>query len=243
MSDVAARRAPRLLADAAGSGPYFAALLVLALVSFWPSYLAQLGAQSAYTHLHAVLATVWMGMLIAQPNLVRRRRLDWHRALGRISYGLVPIIVVSMVLLAHSRIVGIPAERWPVRTYVLYLQVSLIVVFTLCYVLAIVTRRDMAVHARFMICTGFTLIDPILIRLFFWIHDNPGWNDQWLTFGLTDLGLVVLIVLERNERRGRWVFPVMLPVFVASQLPAVLGWTAAPSWQAFARWFAGLPLT
>lgn len=232
-----------MLLDPAKSGPFFAGMLLIALISFWPSYLSQLGAQSAYTHLHASLATAWLLMLIAQPVLIRQKSRDWHRALGRISYGLAPAILVSMILLAHSRIVGIPDDKWPIRTYILYLQVSLILVFALCYAMAIVTRKDQALHARFMICTAFTLIDPILIRLCFWINPTPTWNYQWLTFGVTDLVILALIVAERHSRRGRWVFPTMLAVFVASQLPALLQWTGWPAWQRFAHWFQGLPLT
>lgn len=243
MTETAVRQPARTLIDPSRSGPYFAGLLLLALISFWPSYLSQLGAQTAYTHLHASLAAVWLLMLVAQPILIRRGRRDYHRALGRISYGLVPLILVSMILLAHSRIVGITGDAFPLRTYILYLQVSLVTVFVLCYALAVLTRRDMPVHARFMIGTGFTLIDPVLIRLMFWIDDSPSWNYQWLTFGLTDLVILTVIWLERDARRGRWVFPAMLAVFVVSQLPALLQLTNTPGWQAFARWFASLPLT
>ena len=55
--------------DLARSGPYFAGMLLVALVAFWPSYLSQLGANGAYTHLHAILATLWILLLIAQPTL------------------------------------------------------------------------------------------------------------------------------------------------------------------------------
>ena len=243
MTEAAVKPSPRMLLDPAKSGPFFAGMLLIALISFWPSYLSKIGAQSAYTHLHASLATCWILMLIAQPMLIGRRRRDWHRALGRISYGLAPAILVSMILLAHSRIVGIPPEAWPIRTYILYLQVSLILVFGFCYAMAVLTRKDQAVHARFMICTAFTLIDPILIRLCFWIGPHPTWNYQWLTFGVTDLVILALIFSERHAKRARWVFPAMLVVFVLSQLPAVLQWTGASSWQAFAHWFQALPLT
>ena len=227
----------------ARSGPYFAGLLLIALVAFWPSYLSQLGAQTAYTHLHAFLATSWMLMLVAQPLLIRAKRRDLHRALGKISYGLVPIIIASVILLANSRIKGIEGDAFPLRSYILYLQISLVVVFGLCYAAAIVTNKDMALHSRFMICTGFTLIDPVFIRLLFWIGPEPTWNYQWLTFGITDVAILALIWLERDARRGRWVFPAMLVVFVLSQLPAVLQLTGLPVWQAFAHWFAALPLT
>jgi uncharacterized membrane protein YozB (DUF420 family) len=216
---------------------------LVALVAFWPSYLSQLGANGAYTHLHATLATLWILLLIAQPTLIRRRRRNWHRALGRVSYGLAPLVVVSIILLARSRIAGLAGEAFASQTYVLYLQVSLVTLFGLSYALAVLTRRNTALHARFMICTGFTLIDPVVIRLMIWADSAPSWNYQWFTFGLTDLIILSLIWVERDARRGRWVFPTMLSVFVLSQLPAVLQMTHAPWWQAFSRWFAALSLT
>ena len=96
--------------------------------------------------------------------------------------------------------------------------------------------------ARFMICTGLTMIDPVAARLLLWWSAPPTWNYQWLTFGLTDLVLIALIWMERGRPTGRTVFPVMLVVFVLAQAPSLLGLTHAPAWQEFARWFAALPL-
>lgn len=229
--------------DFARSGPWFAGFLLLALVAFWPTYLSRIGASTAYTHLHAVTATLWMMMLVAQPAAIRARRLDLHRSLGKISFGLVPLIVLSVLLLAHSRLSGLTGPAFAGQSYVLYLQVSLVALFTLCYVGAMVYRRNRAVHARFMVCTALTLVDPVVVRFMLWVDSPPSWNYQLFTFGLTDVLLVGLVWLDRGSRRGRWVFLAMLPVFVVSQLPALLGLTASAPWQAFARWFAGLPLT
>jgi hypothetical protein len=226
------------------SGPYFAGLFLVALVAFWPSYLSKaFSDSSSYTHLHAFLAASWMLILVAQPMLIRAKRLAWHRLIGRFSYVLAPLFVVSIVLLAHSRIRGLGGEAYANQTYILYLQASLTVLFGLSYALAITKRRVVALHARFMVCTALTMIDPVVIRLLLWIDQTPSWNYQWLTFGLTDLALVALIWLERHSRAGRMVFPGMLAVFVLAQVPALFGLTDTPLWQAFARWFAALQLT
>jgi len=233
--------------DLARSGPYFAALLIVTQIAFWPTYLSlAFSASSAFTHFHAVTATVWLLLLIAQPLAIRTRRLAWHRALGQASYVVAAVVFVSIVLLAHDRMrraTAATADLFAVQTYVLYLQLSLAALFGLSYGLGLATRRNMALHARFMVCTGLTLIDPVVIRLMFWADPTPTWNYQWFTFGLTDLAFIVLIYLERDSRIGRRVFPAMLSVFAASQLPALLGFTDGPSWQSFARWFATLPLT
>lgn len=226
--------------DLTKSWKYFAGLLLLALVAFWPTYLSKPTASSVYTHLHAATATLWMALLILQSWAIGSRRVALHRSSGKASYVLAPLFVVSALLLAHSRIRGIEGEAYALQTYVLYLQISIVLLFGLSYGLAIATRRSVARHSRFMVCTALTLIDPVVIRILFWIEPMPAWNYQWATFGITDLVFLILIWFERSNRTGRGVFPAMLGVFVVAQLPALLGWTNGPLWQAFARWFASI---
>ena len=221
------------------SAPYFATLLLIALVAFWPTYLSQVAGASGYTHLHAASATAWMLMLIVQPLAIHLGRRPLHRRLGAASYLVAPLVVVSMVLLAHSKLPPvIDAERLGV-----YLPLSLAALFALSYGLAIITRRTVMLHARFMVCTALTLVDPVFIRLLYWAYPNPQTLHQWWTFALTDLVFLALIYRERHARSGRLVFPVMLAVFVAAQLVFLLGLYDVPIWAQFVRWFAALPLT
>ncbi|HYI63860.1 MAG TPA: hypothetical protein VEW71_03130 [Allosphingosinicella sp.] len=226
--------------DLARSWKYFAGFFLLALVAFWPTYLSQVRASSPYTHLHAATAAAWMLMLVAQSWAIGARRVAQHKLFGKASYALAPLVLVSILLLGHDRIGGVSGEAYAIQTYILYLQLSLAVLFGLSYGLAIWNRRSVALHSRFMVCTALTLIDPVTIRLLFWADPTPAFNYQWLTFALTDLVLVALIWLERHNRAGRAVFPAMLGLFVLAQLPALLGLTDGALWQGFARWFAAL---
>jgi hypothetical protein len=227
-----------------GSGLYFAGLLFRATITFWPTYVSlPPAANSPYTHFHAMIATVWILMLIAQPMLIRNGRLTQHRTLGKLSWLVAPVFVASVILLAHNRISGLEGQAYGIQTYILWLQISLGAIFALSWVLAMIYRKNMEYHARFMICTGLTLIDPVVVRLLLWIEPVPAWNYQWLTFGLTDLALLALIWMERNRTRGRAVFPVMLGVFGVIEAPALLGMTDQAWWQSYAAWVAALPLT
>ena len=224
--------------------PFFAVLFLIALVAFWPTYLSLSPfASSIYTHIHAVTATLWMVMLISQPFLIRRGRYTLHRSIGRISYVLVPILLVNMVLLANYRIRTVRVEDYPLQTYVLYLQVSLGLLFAISYCLAIFFRHRMELHARFMLCTGLTLIDPVFARLLFLAHPASVTYHHWITFAFTDLLFIAVIWLERKSPSGRWVLPVMLFVFIAGQLPGLFWLTESAIWQDFAKWFAALALT
>ena len=226
--------------DLSRSWKYFAGFLLLAAIAFWPTYLSQPRASSAYTHAHAISATAYMILLVVQSWAIGSRRVGLHRASGKLSYILAPLVIITIVLLAHDRIGLASGEAYAIQTYILYLQLSLAVLFAVSYGLAIWTRRSVARHSRFMVCTALTLVDPVLIRILFWIDPTPSWNYQWLTFGVTDLIFLVLIWLEKNNRAGRDVFPAMLALFVALQAPALLGWTDGSAWQAFARWFASI---
>ena len=224
--------------------PYLAGLFVVALLAFWPTYLSlSSSASSAYTHLHAMTAALWMLVLVVQPVLIKTRRMALHRAIGKASYVLAPLMIVSILLLANHRIRIAPVDAYTIQTYILYLQLSLAALFAGLYTLAVWFRRNTAFHARLMVCTALTLVDPIVIRLMFWVQPSPTWNYQWATFGLTDLALLGMIWLDRRYPPGRSLLLWVLAALVVAQLPALFGLTDGPAWQSFARWFASVPLT
>ncbi len=237
------RRRLRKRLDVTRSSPFFIGLLLLAVIAFWPTYLSRMEASTPYTHLHAFTATLWIVLLIAQPAAVRSGNLAWHRTLGQLAYGLAPLLVLTVVLLAHSDIAGLEGRAFFDQSYLLYLRISLAGMFSLTAGLALINRRTTALHARFMVCTAFPLIDPVVSRMMLWVEPNPTWNYQWITFALTDLLILAAAWWDRGSHRGRWVFPAILPLFVLTQLPALLGLTDTAAWQILARWFADLPLT
>lgn len=227
-----------------GSGPWFAGLLLLAIIAFWPTYVSLAPTDSTiYAHFHAVVAVLWTMMLIVQPMLIRSGRLSVHRLLGRFSWVLAPLFVISVVLLANDRIKGLEGQAYGIQTYILWLQFSTVILFALSWVLAMIKRKSMAHHARFMICTGLTLIDPVVTRLLLWWDSTPDWNYQWMSYGIIYLIMLSLMWIERKAGNGREVFPIMLGVFFLLQIPALFSLTHQAWWQGIASWFAALPLT
>lgn len=224
----------------------FAAVFALALVAFWPSYLSRLpgGGFPLHVHVHAVVMTLWFALLIAQALLIRAPRAALHRRLGAASYILAPLVVASGVRLAHAALVrDAPGDPAGAGT-TLYLPLAMIAWFAACYALAIVYRKQAALHARFMIGTCLAAIDPIAARVaaFYFPPLDHAERYQLVSAGLTGAILVLLIATERGQRRGRAVFPAML----AASALVFAGWFAfAPSsaWATFARRFLDLPIT
>jgi len=93
----------------------------------------------------------------------------------------------------------------------------------------------------YMICASLTLIDPAVARIPLNIPSMPFYY-QVLTFVLTDLILLALIFVGRNQVHGRVIFPLMLTMFLFFQ-GLNLTWTDSLIWDSFSMWFAKLPLT
>lgn len=227
------------------SGYYFVALLGAAVAAFWPRYIARPAAQiDAYTHAHAAAMVSWCGLLIAQPFLVRAGRLSFHRNLGVLSYGVAPAVVVSSLLLAHYRFRSMDEGTFSSEARNLYLPLSAIVLFTLAYVCGVLYRREPERHARFMICTSLTMVDPVLGRILaFYFPPLPvDLYYQALTYGSTDLILLGLAFQDRDRARGRQVFLVMLASFVTAHV-LWFSWAQSAGWRPIADWFRRISLT
>ena len=89
----------------------FAILSLSAIVAFWPSYLARpFDTIDATTHVHAAAMASWCALLVAQPFLIRGGRTALHRALGKLSYVLAPLVVVAALRLVQVRIQALSAD-------------------------------------------------------------------------------------------------------------------------------------
>jgi hypothetical protein len=222
------------------AGYLFVLFFMAALVAFWPGYLSKLPGGGFYRHLHAVVMTLWFGLLIAQPLLIRSGRRPLHRLLGKSAFVLAPLAVVSMILGVHSRMLEL---KDPLQAYYAVLPLAIAMLFAVAVTLALVYRKQPALHARFMICTGLALIDPVGARLLgYYFPPLPDWAYQGTTFTLTDLLLLFLIWREWRAPRGRAAFPVMLAVAIPLQV-TVFVLPYGPAWQSAIQWFRALPLT
>lgn len=221
------------------SAPFFALLMALAVVAFWPSYLYPKQVERDWhVHVHGISLFLWGAMLIVQPFLIRGGRLALHRRLGKLTYVLAPVIVVSTILLVHHRAA---TELTPVLLYFLWIILGLTAVFAFCWAQAIRYRRTPALHARWMIGTGLTMIDPIMARILFNHFGVEPPLLQVLTYALIDAILIALWLRDRRLGNGIRVFPTMLAVFVAVEIPTFILPQLA-GWKSFAQWFAALPL-
>ena len=221
---------------------FFLLLALFSGVGFWPSYLSRLAdVGELRVHYHGIATALWILLLIVQAYLMRTGRRATHRRTGAVSYVLAPMIVFSILTLAHVRLRDSGAAPSEELLYFFYVQLMLAGLFALTWGLAMFHRRDPQRHARYMICTALTPIDPIFARLFYNLLGIDRPLGQFLTYAIIDLILVGLIWWDWRNKRRLIVFPAMLAVFVAAQIPTFFFYRQA-WWQAFAVWFGQLPI-
>jgi hypothetical protein len=227
---------------------FYAALLGLSVVAFWPGYLAApMSSLGGWTHFHAATGTLWLILLIVQPWAIRTGRRDLHAILGRASLLLAALVVIGFIGLANSSMQGKSPKEQAVDAYFFYIRVVLVTIFVVAYVLGVVHRRDPEVHSRYMLCTGLPLLDPVIHRIAQRAAGGADFNYQLLTFGLACVLLLLLMRAARRLPRARNAMGLVLVLFVLGGTPLALDFykwsTPWTHWKAFAKRFAELPLT
>jgi hypothetical protein len=204
------------------AGYAFIALVLLVIAGFWRSYFGTLGTAPAWFHIHAILMLAWLALLVIQPLLVRKHRLEWHRRLGRTSYIVFPLLVVSVLVMLHHGL-----QRFPDSGFIDIISVVRdLVVMIAAYAIAIVYRRDYAIHARAMTMTGIACIEPALGRLV-------------STTIVATVVLSLIALLAMFDHRGRRMFGALLLVYGAAYF-VVLRDVALTPLDPVVHWFTRL---
>ncbi|HWR94038.1 MAG TPA: hypothetical protein VN192_02425, partial [Flavobacterium sp.] len=95
-------------------GYYFFGLVIMTILGFWPTYFSKFFDGTAnfnfYFHFHALMASLWIALLIVQPILIKKKKLPIHKRIGKLSFIILPLFFISVILLKHSRIGGVVTD-------------------------------------------------------------------------------------------------------------------------------------
>jgi hypothetical protein len=217
---------------------WFIALLAVLVIGFWPSYFSRLTEPMHVTvHLHAIVMLAWVLLLIAQSWLIRNRKLSNHRALGKVSFVIAPLVVITGIWVNfhfQGRIddpLAIPAQA------IFWFGFFLPLLFGLLYAQAIRHRRNMNLHARYMALTALAFLIPGLGRALGHIPESLGlWTPSFIQLMFFTLGIGLWLLVQDWRRKQPFspqlVFCVLWAVNIAL-------WVLLPKWSvwnAFSGW-------
>jgi hypothetical protein len=117
-------------------------------------------------HFHFMFLMSWVVLLVVQPLLIRYKKYRIHKLLGKCTYFIAPVIVASLISMMVRTYYKSHMENWPWNEIVMgiYSQLIHAIQFAIFYLLALVYKRDLVLHASYMIATGLVFINPSLTR-------------------------------------------------------------------------------
>lgn len=201
------------------------------------------GAPEPFFYFHGAVFAGWFVLLLAQSSLVAAGRVDLHRRLGQLGAGLAVVMVVLGVtggLIAARRPTGFIDVALPPLQFLVVPFVSM-AQFAVLVALALVKRRSVQSHKRYMLLASVSLIGAAVTRWPFSIMAGespvPGFSTSDL---VGDLFLLPMVAWDFASR-GR-LHPVTLwgglALIALQPLSFVVSQTDA--WLAFAGWAVSL---
>ncbi|HEU4496553.1 MAG TPA: hypothetical protein VFR70_05845 [Flavobacterium sp.] len=185
-------------------------------------------------HIHAVLMAAWCVLLIMQPLLIRQKKFKTHRYIGKLSYAIVPLIVLSMLAMIRlSYIRGQEHLTEEQNLDSLLLPVSQLLLFASYYALAMIKRKEVNLHMRFLIISSLTLLGPTIGRfdLSSFAVDLDMVN---VSLSVMELLIVLLMILDYYYTKKIKVYLIALILFSLSHY-AVYYLGTSYFWQSFAK--------
>lgn len=206
-------------------GYFFLILFAFVIAGFFKTYYGLFphfdNQTTTLVHFHAAVLILWVLLLIIQPLLIRYKKFAIHRVIGKFTYILVPLIIASFIGMMNKQyheeiILQIPRDR---IIKDLSLSGALLFLFASFYILAIVNKRKVAFHMRYMIATGLVLFNPAITRItLFWSI----FFSHVFAFIFTDLLLLTLIFFDRRNNRKFKPYVVALTLFLMYHIAFVL---------------------
>lgn len=226
-------------------------LVPFVFFGFYPSYFSKLlSPMDSIFHVHAFFMGLWVTLAIVQPFLIHKKKIRMHRRLGKLSYLVMPLVLVTgyMVIsqaynarveqaIASAATSGTKAENL-ISNLQETIIIGIVYLFWLAcfYGLAVINRRRMIAHATFMFAAILTLLGPTLDRLIFHIYDY--FEIQFNLFAETAvfvfIDLLLLGLLWYQWRKSYKLKPVLtaLIIYIVGQI-AYFFLPPTEAWKSF----------
>jgi hypothetical protein len=148
---------------------FFILLLGVVTWGFYKTYLVFFPSFEGFTmthHFHGAMMMIWICFLIVQPLLISSGKTNIHRAIGKLSYLIAPLLMVSIFLVSRiGYLRPVPDMSHEDKIAEIALSTPYIPAFAIIYCLALYNRHHTYNHMRYMIGTSLFMIGPGLGRV------------------------------------------------------------------------------
>lgn len=223
-------------------GLFIIILLAFVILGFYNSYyglIPSFKGVSGAMHIHGTIMLSWFLLLIVQPILIRQNKFELHKKLGKISYVLAPLVVISILLVSKAQFLrNFNLQTRKENIAILTLDLPQAFTFATFYILAMLNKKRTAYHMRYMISTALLIMIAGTVRVFLNYFGME--FEQAIFFGwLLIISLTVfLIIYDLTKGKSYKPYLVSLIFFMSIYFIWLCRYTSG--WQAFGGKWADL---
>ncbi len=219
---------------------FFVLIFIITNLGFYKTYLIHFPKFDGFPwvyHIHGMLAMAWVLMLIAQAYLIREKKYELHKLVGKLSYVIMPLFLASLFFAAKESYLTNIKTKPQADVLANMTNGGTIDIFFigLIFALAMLYKKNVGYHLRFMASTGLIILAPGLGRFVFAFLEIP-FPLALIPMLLctTGAGIIWLITDIRNKKSA---FPMGVYVVISLIMFVIGAGSHSASWQGFAKWW------
>ncbi|CAN5677530.1 hypothetical protein BH11BAC3_BH11BAC3_40500 [soil metagenome] len=220
---------------------FFIFLLFISIAGFFKTYLVKFPHFEGFTwahHFHGFIMITWICMLIAQPIFIRIKNYRLHKIVGKASYFIFPLLLISFFLVARAgylRNIKTAGETEALAAMG-FSGIPDMFYISILYGLGIYYKKKNSFHLRFFASIGLMILGPGLGRFLIAVCGfKPNIAIPAMIFGIAAIALVWMIT-DIIKKRSAFPMAVFLGIIA---ITFVIGPNShSAGWQAFAKWIA-----
>ncbi|MEA3264311.1 MAG: hypothetical protein U9R07_12605 [Pseudomonadota bacterium] len=144
-------------------------MLVVTVIAFWPGYFSKLGGAKYHIHVHAIGAMLWTVLVAGQSWSIAAGQRSLHRTAGLASFVAFPLFLVGGMLSYQAEAVPLVAtpdspDNLFIGPFGFFDGLANIGFAVLVHG-GLKYRRNVQLHARYMVATLLFLVCPLLFRV------------------------------------------------------------------------------
>ena len=204
---------------------FFLVFIVFVALGFYYPYFSLFPEFKSVTQIiqiHATALLFWVVVLIVQPFLITYKKFKAHRLVGKFTYFLMPVIIISSVgVLRQQYTEGMEQKMTSAESFkTLYTSAAGLISIIIYYSLAVynIWKGNVSYHMRYMICLALEFIPPSFGRtLGYWFYMR-----QYYTYNISIilcmLILITLIIYDRKKKLDYKPYVIALCIFSITQI-------------------------
>ena len=229
---------------------WYLLLIPLIIWGFYKTYFSVLfQSRATVIHIHFALMMIWAAMLITQPMLIRYKKLALHRTIGRTSYVIMPLLLITgffMIRFSYYNTLNVlnsqaepklgPGEVLQQAADFVTITFVYLIWLGFFYFRAIINRRKTPVHARYMVAASLTMLGPTVDRIWVFSFGVVKFFGvipvEYFAYLCQDLILASLLIMDYKKGKPTRTLWICLLVYMVGQLLYYFV-QQKPFWQAF----------